>query len=65
MMRLILLVMFCLMLAGCAKPGVRCDAHLEPINAPAARTSLPGGGASAAPRAEPEPTADNSGGGRQ
>ncbi len=30
-------LIFCLMalLCGCSTPGVRCDAHLQPINAPA------------------------------
>jgi len=30
-----------LSLAGCAHRAVPCDAHLEPINAPAPRTTVP------------------------
>jgi hypothetical protein len=58
MMRLIMLPVFCLLLGGCARPGVRCDAHLQPINAPAARTPMektpaPGGPADAATATAP------------
>ena len=29
-----------LLLGGCSSPLMRCDAHLRPINAPAAKTGL-------------------------
>jgi hypothetical protein len=31
------LVLILLLLGGCASPEVRCDSHLRPINAPAAK----------------------------
>lgn len=31
------------LLAGCAKPALRCDAHLTPINVPASLSKGPGG----------------------
>jgi len=34
------LLIFCiLILNGCASPAARCDAHLRPINAPAAKAA--------------------------
>jgi hypothetical protein len=35
----ILMLCICLMAQGCASHAVRCDAHLEPINPPAAKDS--------------------------
>ena len=46
-----LLVCLMALLCGCSKPIVRCDAHLQPINAPVASagaSSAPGGAAKAA-----------------
>ena len=46
-----LLVCLMALLCGCAKPIVRCDAHLQPINPPVASggaSSAPGGTAKAA-----------------
>jgi hypothetical protein len=46
-----LLVCLMAMLCGCAKPIVRCNAHLQPINPPMAiggASSAPSGTASAA-----------------
>jgi hypothetical protein len=33
------LILCLLILNGCSSPAVRCDAHLRPINAPAAKAS--------------------------
>jgi hypothetical protein len=49
----IMRLLICLMalLCGCAKPVVRCDTHLQPINAPVASAeanSAPSGAAKAA-----------------
>jgi hypothetical protein len=35
-----LIVCWMALLCGCSKPIVRCDAHLQPINAPAASGAL-------------------------
>jgi hypothetical protein len=45
-----LIVFFISLLCGCSTPTVRCDAHLKPINSPAARpaASAAATGASAA-----------------
>jgi hypothetical protein len=46
-----LLVCLMALLCGCSKPIVRCDAHLQPINAPVASagaSSAPSGTAKAA-----------------
>ena len=47
-------VLICLMslLGGCSTPAVRCDAHLQPINAPTPRTSA-GSAKPAAAEAKP------------
>ena len=39
-MRLIICLLF--LLSACATPAVRCDKHLEPINAPAAKLAAAG-----------------------
>jgi hypothetical protein len=39
-MKVIVFLSICLMAQGCASHVVRCDAHLEPINAPAAKAVL-------------------------
>ena len=36
-MKIIVFLSICLLVQGCASHAVRCDAHLEPINAPAAK----------------------------